>query len=291
MARADQYSNEKIKTKVSITDRDIAILLALHYHGGRLTTGRIYELTKHIFSNYEAMRTRLRHLKGHYIVRPFQQKNTLDPRKNELIHEINDAGEDLLKERGLFCENAPTRKRKDLEFFHEVMNSCLSADFCIESEDAEFTYHPQAESDIKPTFDLNGEEVTPDDYFYFHQPDKMLHLFLETDRGTEPIQSKSLKRKSITKMVQQYKKIIGQGVYKSHYKVGRGHGALLLIATTTVARANSILKIISKEFPNGCEYILVRAFPEFGQEFKPPKALHVLDRYWERAGKEPFKFI
>jgi hypothetical protein len=267
--------------KVRLMPRDIEILAFLHRHGGRLPTSYIasrVEGSHYVISD----RLKLLHHELKLIERPFQQFETLDPRWNELVHQISPLGLEVLKEHGLYSEKAPSMAGA---FKHQVMLSCLSASFELGHE-GYIPQHAVVKDDL--TFNLDGDRVTPDEVFMLKIDGKELLLFLEIDRGTEATASQNFNRKSWTRSIRQYRQIIGKGLHKE--KFGVANGALLLIVTVSKAKQDGILKVIEDEFPNGCAYILLHHIPEFGRWFHPPKLLDIYNTHWERCKHSQFKF-
>lgn len=271
------------------TKRDLEWLSFIHRHGGRLPTSYIHDATSSHLANALTTSRRLKYLfhELKLIDRPLQQVETLDPRKNELIHELSDKGLKLLKEEGLYRENAPSPHGA---FKHQVMLSCVSASLELNTLGTDLTFVPQHEV-IQDALhmDVEGDKVAPDLVVKLVDEGKEVLLFVEVDRGTEPTDTNNMNRKSWRRSVQQYKKIIERGLYKDHY--GVNCGALLLVITISPDKQQGILNVIRDEMPKGCNYILLKNIPEFGSYFRPPKVLHLLNTEWERYNNTPFKFI
>ena len=83
-------------------------------------------------------------------------------------------------------------------------------------------------------------------------------------------------------------KPIGGEQYKDIFK--HAGGALMLIATVSESNLDNILSVVKEEFPQGCNYIMGQAYPEYGYDFHPRKThLPVFDA-WKRSNKPPFVF-
>lgn len=225
-----------------------------------------------------------------YINRPTAQVATLDPRFNELVHEISQKGIEVLKDEGLYSAYAPTMKGS---FKHQVMLSCISASFELNARQHGYIYNPQHvllerlgnDHHIK----LNSGNFTPDEVFMLTVDGKSLLLFLEVDRGTEPTESDSLVRKSWTRSIAQYCELIGEKKYQSRF--GVACGAFLLAVTVSPAKQKGILKAVEKEFNGPCSYILTHHLPEFGFYFHPPLLLDMMGVHWQRCGHPPFTLL
>jgi len=292
LGRRIRTKRQPLGNHIQLQERDLAIFEFLHRHGGRLPTSFIHDATKHIARDKQRLSHRLKDLyhEARLLDRDWKQEETRDPEYNELVHELNDNSIELLKERGLYSPYTPSMRGA---YKHQVMLSCISASFELNTQGTDLTYIPQhhllnrAGRDHQMT--IAGDYVTPDEVFGLQIDGKDLFLFLEIDRGTEATSSQNFNRKSWTRSIKQYRQVIGHGHYKDHFKVN--HGALLLIITVSKAKQEGILKVIQEEYPQGCNYILVTHMPEFGRAFHPPKQIDLLKRKWERCGHPPFQFM
>lgn len=272
-----------------VTPRDITWLAFLHRHGGRLPTSYLHDYTKANYTCFEKSSERLKtlHHELRLIDRPFQQFETLDPRCNELVHEASQLALDLLKEQGLYSDYAPSPRGA---FKHQLMLSCVSASFELNSIDRGYKYTPQHELLERVghdhTIDIEGDKFVPDQVFMLTIDGKDLLIFLEIDRGTEPTESEA-KRKSWKQSIGQYQKLIGGKLYKERFNVTCG--ALLMVVTISPAKQAGILKVVHDSFDGRCNYILVNNLPEFGRIFHPPRLLDMLGAEWSRCGYPPFK--
>lgn len=272
-----------------VTQRDIDWLSFLHRHGGRLPTSYLHDLTKAEFVNHTKSSDRLKilHHELRLLDRPFQQFETLDPRKNELVHEASPLALDLLKDQGLYSDYAPSPRGA---FKHQLMLSCVSASFELNAREKGYKYTPQHELLERVghdhTVDIEGDKFVPDEVFMLSIDGKDLLIFLEIDRGTEPTESEA-KRKSWTQSIGQYRKLIGHKLYKDRFNVSCG--ALLMVVTISPAKQAGILKVVNDTFNGPCNYILVHNLPEFGRIFHPPTLLNMLGAEWSRCQYPPFK--
>jgi Replication-relaxation len=275
-----------------VTDRDLEWLSFLHRHGGRLPTSYLHESSKHTHKCRYRAQIRLRDLFNEMklIDRPFQQFETLDPRYNELVHEVSPKGLAVLKDENLYSDYAPTMRGS---FKHQVMLSCVSASFELNARQYGFVYTPQhvllerLGKDHK--IELAKDVFTPDEVFMLSKDGKNLLIFLEIDRGTEPTESDNKRRKSWTRSVAQYREFIGHKQYKSRF--GVDCGALLMVVTVSAAKQAGILDAVAKEFDGPCNYILTHYLPEFGRQFHPPKLLDMLAVGWKRYQHPDFKLV
>lgn len=272
-----------------VTPRDITWLAFLHRHGGRLPTSYLHDFTKDEYVNLKKSSERLKvlHHELRLIDRPFQQFETLDPRKNELVHEVSPTALELLKDEGLYSDYAPSARGA---FKHQLMLSCVSASFELNAREKGYAYTPQHELLERVghdhTIDIDGDKFVPDEVFKLTIDGKDLLIFLEIDRGTEPTESEA-KRKSWKQSIGQYRKLIGHKLYKERFDVTCG--GLLMVVTISPSKQAGILKVVHDTFDGSCNYILVHNIPEFGRVFHPPQLLDMLGAQWNRAGYPPFR--
>lgn len=223
---------------------------------------------------------------GGLIDRPVRQFETLDPRANELVHALSKTGADMLKEAGLFSGYAPASSGP---FRHRLMVSCITASIELEAQTKGWRYLSQQEllqrAQTTLAVDIDGR-LRPDALFALEMAGKYLAFFLEADRATEPLETKDI-RKSFGRNVEQYRKLIGEGLYKKKFRLKAN--ALLLNVTVSRKRLEHMVETIGKAYSKGCPYILNQYFPEFGQLFKPPAAMKPIACSWERAGYTAFK--
>jgi hypothetical protein len=231
---------------------------------------------------------RLKHLyhEGQYLERPFKQFETLDPRANEIVHSLSKNGEQVLKEAEMWHEHSPSHTGN---FKHAVMTACITASFELGARERGFRYIHQHEllqrAQTRLEVDVDGILI-PDGLFALEMNDRFMVFFLEVDRGTEPLETKRI-RKSWKRNVQQYKKLLGSGLYKGVFKLKAQ--AVLLNVTISQARLARMIDVIQKEFVGGCPYILNHAILEFGAYFKPPSIMALMEIPWQRAGYPPYR--
>ena len=297
--RAENRVTRKPKgIKLTIDDRDIRWFHFLHRHGGRLPTSYLHDYTKHTHRNKTWSQNRLRDLfhDSKHLDRNWRQLETIDPRYNEVIHELNSKSLGVLEEEGLFSPHVP---KMSGAYKHQVMLSCVSASFELNARDNEeaIGFAPQHESvDHTNAFldERQREEVRPDGIVVVKNKKngRQSMLFFEIDRSTEQSHdtraSRRKARQTIEGKVQHYKKLIGKGLYKKEY--GFTGGAFLLFITTGEGRCNTFLDIVEKEVGD-CPYMMATAIPEFGRQFHPPKKLDMLGRTYLRNYVSNFNFL
>ena len=112
-------------------------------------------------------------------------------------------------------------------------------------------------------------------------------FLLEADRATEVTRSTS-KRKNKLENFNQYRKLIGQGLYKEQYSINSGL-MLLYVTVSETHMYNLIDLLMDLSNGKGNNYILFKAISHFTRYFKPPKPQpELFTEPWKRAGHEDF---
>src|SRR3954471_7740793 len=109
--RRSRFSRSPTGKSISPLERDIALFHAIYRHGP-LPTSFLYEFTKHLGRDKDAMKHRLEALYhetttlhgGPYIDRPERQADSFFARYQELLHELTPQSEQALKDAGLLPE-------------------------------------------------------------------------------------------------------------------------------------------------------------------------------------------
>lgn len=277
--------------KVTITERDIVWFSFMHRHGGRLPTSYIHDWTGPTHPNYQSTQNRLKLLaRAGYLTRPDAQFETSHPEYNELIHELTDKADALLKSQGLYFARAP---RMGGWFKHQVFLSCVLASIELNCREAGYGFIPQHvlldRAGVGLAMMIDGDKVEDDGLCAIVIDGKEIYLPIEIDRGTHRTWSQKLDAKSWKRSVKQKREIIGSKKYKEHLKTESG--ALQLIVTISQAKQEGILEVIAEEMPKGCNYLLVTYIPEFGRVFHPPRKLDILGMLWLRHNHNAFRFV
>ncbi len=264
--------------------RDIEWFHFLHKHGGMLATSYLYEYTKATHRSKPTATRRLCNLftELNMIDRPQKQFETLDPRSNELVHQLNDESYSILEWKDLYSKFAPATTGA---FKHQLMTGSITASFELNARATEnVKYIPQNDILTKPlSIPTPYGELKPDSLFALEIDGKRMLCFVEADRSTEPTRSTG-HRKTWENNLKQYQYVIGEKFYKEFFDVTCG--ALLLIFTVSTAKRDGILDLLGKE----TSYILAHHMPQFGYIFEPPAVMNLLTQEYQRNGK-PFKFI
>lgn len=283
----------------------------IHRHGGLLTTDAIHRFQSDRYPSIDGTRRMLKrfyHEKhtahgGTYIYRPWQQTETVDPEKNMLVHGITPQAAEALKEAGLWRDHAP--RPVPNQWKHSFFLSSLTSSIhlaCLEKPDEySYVFHDEIidrigvfEFPITYKYAKGTKEATrtliPDRAFGIHyKKSGGARIFLvEADRGNERFRSDKLTDKSHEHNLLMYREFIGRGGYKKYF--GQNTSIMLLTVFTDpndmISVMNLSMEIFEGKSPN---YMLYKAWPDFGRYFIPPKPrLDLLTEPWQLPGQPPF---
>lgn len=230
----------------------------------------------------------------------------MDARYNQLVYELNENSIQILREEGRYSEFAPTCSGP---WKHRVMVSSITASIELATFGTTTRYIPQHEvldqlgASLRVPVTIRNDQLARDEQHHLI-PDAMFGLeydndgkksyifyVVEADRGTEPLKVKNLARKSYRRSIQQYRKLIGGKLYKTHF--GLNSGLLVLNVTTSIERMQNLIDLVAETSElGGNTYMLFQASPLFGTYFKPPKPIpELLTGPWHRAGHPAFTLI
>lgn len=300
--------------RLRLRDRDIVYFHKLHAHGP-LPSTYLYEFVKPVWASEQVAIRRLGDLfhedntthKGTYLDRPGPQFETLEPRQNPLVYDLNERSDQFLKDNSLYSEHAPTPAASYRHWKHRFMTACITASVEIATiTHPNIRYISQAEIlgrkgatlrlpiQIKNPITKKTEkhDLIPDAVFAleykYPEGKKYLIFFLEADRNSEPNRSYNFERKNYRRTILQYRELIAKRIYKSHY--GLNAGALVLNVTTSHTHMENLIELTKElSLNNKNNFMLYQAVPDFGTPFKPPPPLlNLLTDPWKRAGSEDF---
>lgn len=226
---------------------------------------------------------------GPYLNRPTGQFETINPRNNDLIYELDVAAINALKEYALWSDYAfkPGRTWK-----HDYGVAAVTSSIELGTLNTNVRFIPgheileRAEAKLYfPTkIDFNTVNLLPDALFGLETTegdDKYYRFFcVEFDRGTEPVSGKTYSRKSHERNVEQYRQFIAQSQYKD--ALGLSAGMMVMYVTINETRMNNFIELTDNN------YSLFAAVPELGGIFKPVKPLNLFARPWSRHNRPAF---
>ncbi len=240
--RRSRTRREATGKTIRINERDLLWMQKLHEHGA-LKTSHLLAFSQHLGKNEARAKNRLTDLFHEtadgeaepYLTRPAQQFQTIDARYNELVYDLSPSGKRLLKKHDRWQE---PQARSPGPWWHGHMVACITADIEIETVKRDdlnyivgYRVLQRAETTLRypTTFNdpVTGRTVTkdliPDALFgleYITDDGPRYRFFVvEADRGTEPLTSSDINRKSFRRTLLQYEEYVGRGRYKEHLKL------------------------------------------------------------------------
>jgi hypothetical protein len=304
--RETPHSTGKV---VSPQERDMLWFRKLHEHGP-LSSRYLHAFSVHLARNEKRAQDRLTDLfhesctphGGSYLIRPWQQFETLDARYQDLVYDLAPAGEAALREHGFWHDRGAAAHGP---WRHRAMVAAVTASIELATHhDPALTYIPQhailkrAGATLRcpvPFTNPNTRkplksDLIPDALFglqYGTGTSQTFRFFVvEADRGTEPTRASGLSRKSHLRHFLQYALYINGGRYKDHLRLTAP--LLVLNVFTNEVVASNAMRLASEVSPGGMSYQLFACVPQFGRHFKPAQVMNgLLHEPWRRAGFQP----
>lgn len=258
---------------------------------------------------------------GRYIKRPEQQWQFANCRYMPVIYELDDRGEQVLRERGVLSSDSPLLKKGRMgayrQFAHQLMicDCMASLELGIRQEPSLrfiswqeiLTRAPEATRkldnpfaipvSISHTFAPSGVtqhadiKIVPDGLFgleYARVGQKAYRFFaLEADRASMPIVRSNLQQTSYLRKILGYRQIAAQNVQKSHLGLPN---LLVLNITTEQSHMANIMSLVGKLAQDGkSKLFLFKTMTSLGDFGKAPEPTpHLLTAPWKRAGYDDF---
>jgi hypothetical protein len=307
---------KSIGKTVSLTPRDIELLKLLdryrylrssflHAFLGGASATRFKERLGHLYHE------------GRYINRPAQQWQFANCRYMPAIYELDDAGEQVLRDYGLREEGPLLRKGcmgAHRQFAHALMISDILASIELGVRDnprlrfiswreilaraPEKTRHlgnPFAiPVSITHTFastrtTLRADtKIVPDGLFglEYAGSEKSYRFFaLEADRNKMPIARSNLNQTSYLKKILCYREVAAKKLHQSHFGLPN---LLVLNVTPNAKHMDNILDLV-RQLTGGSKLFLFKTMSTLGDfEKAPPPSPHILTEPWKRAGHDDF---
>jgi hypothetical protein len=307
--------------RIELTDRDIELFKLLNrYHYLRSNF-----LFAFLGGNSETrFKERLGHLyhEGRYINRPAQQWQFANCRYMPVIYELDDKGEQVLRDRGLMRSDSPLLKKGRTGAYRQFAHQLMICD-CIASIELGVRQDPnlrfiswqeimfkapektrnldnpfELPVSISYTFPRTGNthradiRIVPDGLFgleYTRDGEKAYRFFaLEADRVTLPITRSDLHQTSYLKKILGYRQISAQNIHKSHLGLPN---LLVLNVTTNESHMRNVMALVEELAHEGrSKLFLFKPMSSLGDfEKAPAPTPHVLTGPWERVGVEEFR--
>jgi len=285
--------------RLRLTKRDLIWFRKLSRHG-HLPSTFLHEFSKNSHKSEKRARERLKDLfreantdhNGAYLLRPWQQNLTINPRNNHLVYALSKYGERMIKGEGLYESNTP---RSSCSWKHDFLRSCVSASrelSCLAMPDlCEYVSHHEVVEKIgRDDFSANGVMVRPDviDGIRFKKTGNILLFPTEIDCNTEPNESKNQNRKSyFKKKLLQYKTFISNKFYRSLW--GIAGGVIMMTVTTNRTHMLNLMRTADRLFQHrGSIFMGFQYVSGFEYYLKPPLPMtDFLTKPIQRPGKPP----
>ena len=307
--------------RIELTERDIELFKLLNrYHFLRSNF-----LHAFLGGNSETrFKERLGHLyhDGRYINRPEQQWQFANCRYMPVIYELDDRGEQVLRERGLIHCDSPLLKKGRMgayrQFAHQVMIcDCMASIELGVGQDPSLRFISWQEIvakapestrklnnpfaipvSISHTFPRTGAmqradiKVVPDGLFgleYTRDGSKAYRFFaLEADRNTQPVIRSDLQQTSYLRKILAYRQLSAQSICKSHLGLPN---LLVLTVTTNEPHMAHIMSLVRELVNEGkSKLFLFKTMSSVGDFRKAPEpTAHLLTDPWRRVGCEAFR--
>ena len=307
--------------RIELTERDIELFKLLNqYHF--LRSNFLYAF---LGGNSETrFKERLGHLyhDGRYINRPEQQWQFANCRYMPVIYELDDRGEQVLRERGLIHSDSPLLKKGRMGAYRQFAHQLMICD-CMASIELGVRQDPSLrfiswqeiiakapESprkldnpiaipvSISHTFPRTGAvqrvdmKLVPDGLFgleYTGNGSKAYRFFaLEVDRNTQPVARSDLRQTSYLRKILAYRQVSTQDIHKSHLGLPN---LLVLTVTTNEAHMAHIMSLVRELADEGkSRLFLFKTMSSVGDFKKAPEpSAAILTDPWQRVGYEAFR--
>jgi len=307
--------------RIELTERDIELFELLNrYHF--LRSNFLYAF---LGGNSETrFKERLGHLyhDGRYINRPEQQWQFANCRHMPVIYELDDQGEQVLRERGLLHSDSPLLKKGRMGAYRQFAHTLMICD-CMASIELGVRQDPSLRFiswqeiiaktpertrqldnpfampvSITHTLPRTGAtqradiKAVPDGLFgleYARDASKAYRFYaLEADRNTQPVTRSDLHQTSYLRKILAYRQISAQGIHKSH--LGLPNLFVLTVTTNEPHMANimSLVKELAHEGKS--RLFLFKTMSSLGDFNKAPEpGGNMLTNPWQRVGYEAFR--
>ena len=306
--------------RIELTERDIELFKLLNrYHF--LRSNFLYAF---LGGNSETrFKERLGHLyhDGRYINRPEQQWQFANSRYMPVVHELDDRGEQVLRERGLIHSDSPLFKKGRMgayrPFAHELrICDCMASVELGVRQDQSLRFiswqeiiakSPESTRkldnpfaipvSVSHTFPRTGVaqradiKIVPDGLFgleYTRDGSRAYRFFaLEADRNTQPVTRSDLRQTSYLRKILAYRQISAQNIHKSHLGLPN---LFVLTVTTNESHMTNIMSLVRELAHEGkSRMFLFKTMSSLGNFEKAPEpTAHLLTDPWQRVGVEPF---
>lgn len=273
------------KRRVRPTEREVRWFKHIERHGPQ-PSHFLHALTS---DTHRCRDTALRQLQklraGGFLVLPRQQRATERAEFKPYVYDLNRRAIDLLAELEL---DEPTI-RPNGHWWHGFTTSCVTGSVDIAASRAGISYIPAHKIlAIRGTALAIPHECSiliPDQLFALRHKAGVRAFALEVDRGTEP-QVSTAKRKSWVRSIAQYRDVLENKTYKSHY--GLKANLLVLYVFSSKRKQERFLQLLNTHGGNARSSILTQALPDEFEQFKTSQIwAELFEQPWMRAANDP----
>ncbi|RXV64717.1 hypothetical protein C6W92_06580 [Roseovarius sp. A46] len=241
------------QSHVRPTEREIRWLKHIERHGPQ-SSQYLYELTH---DTHRCRDTALRQMQklraGGYLALPRQQRATERAEFNPYIYDLTKKAKDHLRDLGL---DEPT-VRPTGHWWHGYTVSCVTGSIDIAAARAGVRYIPAHEILARTGADLAipvaRTRLIPDQLFALDYGGSFRAFALEVDRGTEP-KSSAQRRKSYQRNIEHYRRVLADGLHRSHYGIRANLLVLFVFSRHTDERR--FLELLAME-PDGSDRVFL----------------------------------
>lgn len=316
-SRGRRFRDARVSTGKHVTreDADLLWFEAIHRLGHQ-TSEALYQLTRHVRRSHRAALYRMRDLRheedsdygGPTLFYPLQQDRTPRPDRNLNVYGITKHAVEALKAAGRYRNHAPTTNHS--EWKHDFMGACVSSSIYLATREHPERYEFLFEDEIVERLGgtkaflvsytytrKDGERTTreatirPDGLIgirYLPSGDERI-LIREEDCRTERNDSDKPSVKNHKHSILQYSALLCNRELRQRC-FGNARVVVLNTFSSELKMRNVMSLLLKLSDGRGSNFLLFRAWPEFGDRFRPPSPeLTLFTGAWLRAGPhQPF---
>lgn len=275
------------RRSASPTPREIRWLKHVERHGPQSSV-YLHELTSDTHRDPDTSRRQLQKLRaGGLLHCPIQQRATERAEFNPYIYDLAPSGRTALADRGL-TEDAVTPTG---HWVHRYMTACATSSIDIAAARAGVVYIPAHKilerAGAPLEVPIGRRRLIPDQLFGLDYEGRYRFFCLEADRGTEPRVS-AAKRKSWRTMLEGYRRLLGDELYKRHYRLTAPMALLVVLSSRT--RMERFLEVAADVMGEAAYLVLAQVITGFDAGFRPGAvADHLFVGEWSRSVGPPIR--
>jgi hypothetical protein len=291
--------------RVTLQEADLKWFKMIHRLGHQPGVN-LFEETKDVRKNYTRALHRMRDLRhesnsvygGRTLSYPLAQDATRRPDRNYTVYGLTAKAIELLKERGLYRENAPRTNHS--QWKHDFFGASIATSIYFASMQAgcQFLYHDEIVDQLHTTtFEVSyfysqtrySALIRPDGFCGVRYPNGEERIFIrEEDCGTERIASDNRGVKSHKHTALAYIALLADRDTKARFLPFNRVVVLNSFSHTT--KMKSAMKVVEDVTGGkGTNFMLYKSWETFGDRFRPPAfEPRIFTEPWLRAAQAPF---